>query len=73
MVVQKCMFFSRKVRRKAKNAHILTFFTKHPVDYLLLTRGSSQAEFEAVAFESLPPNVGIPEPTRNSSRWKRDL
>ena len=69
--VQKCMFFSRKVRRKAKNAHILTFFENSPVDCLLLTRGSSQAEFETVAFESLSPNVRIPEPQQNCSRRMR--
>jgi hypothetical protein len=30
-----------------------------PVRLSILTRGSSQAEFETVAFESLAPNVGI--------------
>ncbi len=45
--VQKCMFFSRNVRRKSKNAHILTFFTKPSYRLSILTRGSSQAEFEA--------------------------
>ena len=52
--VHKCMFFSRKVRRKARNAHILTFFANPSYRLSILTRGSSQAEFEALLFESLP-------------------
>jgi hypothetical protein len=48
------MFFFRKVRRNAKNVHILTFFTNPSYRLSILTRGSSQAEFEALLFESLP-------------------
>jgi hypothetical protein len=48
------MFFSRKVRRNAKNVHILTFFTNPSYRLSILTRGSSQAKFEALLFESLP-------------------
>ena len=34
-------------------------FAKPSYRLSILTRGSWQAEFETVAFESLPPNVGI--------------
>ena len=34
-------------------------FAKPSCRLSILTRGSSQAEFEPVAFESLPPKVGI--------------
>jgi hypothetical protein len=42
------MFFTRKARRKSKNAHILTFFTNTSCRLSILTRGSSLAEFEAL-------------------------
>jgi hypothetical protein len=52
------MFFSRKVRRKARNVHILTFFANPSYRLSILTRGSSQAEFETVALNRCNRNVG---------------
>ena len=49
------MFFSRKVRRKARNAHILTFFANPSYRLSILTRGSSQAEFEALLLNRFHP------------------